>query len=104
MYYEKFKEKIESSNIKNDILYNLYKELFIFSTNKQNTKKYKKLLSQYSKVEIKDIILHHYYNFSIKNVLFNKIDYLIRMMRCIKCCSKNEKKEIFSILKEKRWK
>lgn len=93
MYVNKFIKSINKLGF-NDIMYAIYRDLYIFSSN-DNHQDAIDILNTFKKVKVKDTIIYLYNKLTINYSLLNKINYKIREIRCIGKYTNKEKREIF---------
>lgn len=96
MFSNKFSDSIKKINFKN-IMYCIYKELYIFSSGSNHKEAYK-LLKEYDKLKIKDFLIFLYNRATLKFKIFKYLNFKVREIRCIGKYTFAEKEEIYSII------
>lgn len=97
MYINKFESIIKKIDY-NKVMYSIYKELYIFSSNSSELREAKNILKLYRNITLKDHLIYFYNKMTIKSNFLNFLNFKFRELRCIGKYTSNEKKEIFTII------
>lgn len=96
MFCKKFLNSIKNFDF-NEIMYSIYRELYIFSSNNDH-KEAINILKKYGNIKLKDRIIYIYNKLTISNKFFNYLNFKIRKFRSINSYTRSEKEEINYII------